>query len=563
LSDINIRDRLLKSQARYIPIQSLEFLKRVEFSKEVLVKLYDEYLNRVFTDLYLHFFNRELYRTIYGSSADKLRISHDRILMTFLIAGRNKFYTSHSAFFESTGILVDGGRVYLRLKQLNMLEVIDETMSINIFFCTKQKIYKHDITRYPKYFTEDKKFIHIQPTIIKKSCATDIIADYFLNPNDRIYDKFPLSIASKKEILKNQRIIEQIIANREDKAITASLFRDSNITLTTRSSMARLIAGMYAGHYVDFIDGDVITGTQGLQEYDFLSKNFPAFDFPIVHELLCKLGYSDILNCAADNIERILDYYYTYEHTVFCMELQKLINFFNTNVKSTSMDMRRQKILTEIEIYCYDLNIKKVEFSTNCFEQSLENLKIINRKINNLEPNIDGRYEKMVATQPKDVFVIYGRNEALRISVFNLLRALKLNPLEWNAVLSNTGETAPYIGDAIKASLNKVAAVIVVLSPDETVKLKDEFAISSRELEEGAQPRPNVILEAGMALGMREDKTIILEFGKIRGISDILGRHIIKFDTNFKVNLLKRLEIAGCLVNPDSDYFNMAINFTE
>lgn len=41
------------------------------------------------------------------------------------------------------------------------------------------------------------------------------------------------------------------------------------------------------------------------------------------------------------------------------------------------------------------------------------------------------------------------------------------------------------------------------------------------------QPRPNVIFEAGLALGAHSEKTILVQVGDIRDISDIAGKHML------------------------------------
>jgi hypothetical protein len=44
----------------------------------------------------------------------------------------------------------------------------------------------------------------------------------------------------------------------------------------------------------------------------------------------------------------------------------------------------------------------------------------------------------------KTVFVIHGRNEALRKSMFDFLRSIGLKPLEWSQAVSATGKGSPW-----------------------------------------------------------------------------------------------------------------------
>lgn len=73
-------------------------------------------------------------------------------------------------------------------------------------------------------------------------------------------------------------------------------------------------------------------------------------------------------------------------------------------------------------------------------------------------------------------------------------------------------------------------------------------------------------LLAGLALGMKENKTIILQFGELRIFSDILGKHVTKYrgkdkENDFKLDLLEKLKIAGCQCEAGRDYYNIKIDY--
>ena len=77
------------------------------------------------------------------------------------------------------------------------------------------------------------------------------------------------------------------------------------------------------------------------------------------------------------------------------------------------------------------------------------------------------------------------------------------------------------------------------------------------------QARPNVLFEAGMAMGRNEDRTVLVELGTLRPFSDVAGRHAIRFGDNSQCRqeLAKRLETAGCPVNLDGTDWHTAGDF--
>lgn len=56
---------------------------------------------------------------------------------------------------------------------------------------------------------------------------------------------------------------------------------------------------------------------------------------------------------------------------------------------------------------------------------------------------------KAMTDKKKKVFVVHGRDERLRAGLFTFLRALNLEPMEWNTLTSLTAEGSPYIGDVL------------------------------------------------------------------------------------------------------------------
>ncbi|MDO9443102.1 MAG: nucleotide-binding protein, partial [Beijerinckiaceae bacterium] len=65
------------------------------------------------------------------------------------------------------------------------------------------------------------------------------------------------------------------------------------------------------------------------------------------------------------------------------------------------------------------------------------------------------------------IFVVYGRDSALRKSMFEFLRALGLDPKEWNHVLREARGNNPFIGNALDEVMEKAQAVVVMFTPDD------------------------------------------------------------------------------------------------
>ena len=144
----------------------------------------------------------------------------------------------------------------------------------------------------------------------------------------------------------------------------------------------------------------------------------------------------------------------------------------------------------------------------------------------------------------RDVFVIYGRNDKLRSSMFDFLRSLDLNPLEWGELIAKTKSASPYIGQALEAGFKDVGAVIGLLTPDDVAFLHpDLWSSGENEYEKKPSPqaRPNVL---------HSDRTVIVQIGDLRPFSDVAGRHVLRFDGSAaaRTDLRNRLKNAGCEV---------------
>jgi predicted nucleotide-binding protein len=164
------------------------------------------------------------------------------------------------------------------------------------------------------------------------------------------------------------------------------------------------------------------------------------------------------------------------------------------------------------------------------------------------------------------VFVVHGRNEAIRDSMFSFLGALGLKPIEWDQAVELTGKGSPYVGEVLDAAFREGQAVVVLMTPDDMAYLRNEYASEDDDADQQArgQARPNVLFEAGMAMGRNEDHTILVEFGDLRPFSDVGGRHTVRLDNSpqRRKSLAQRLTTAGCSVDLSGDHWMKAGDFT-
>lgn len=153
----------------------------------------------------------------------------------------------------------------------------------------------------------------------------------------------------------------------------------------------------------------------------------------------------------------------------------------------------------------------------------------------------------------RNVMVVHGRNSKARDALFDFLHTIDLKPLEWDSLIAETHHGAPYIGDTLTRAFEIAQAVVVLLTPDDIARLRPEFCTvkdGPSETTFTGQVRPNVLIEAGMALIKDESRTILVQLGDVRPASDIFGRHVIHLDNNSgcRNTLATRLQTAGCPV---------------
>jgi predicted nucleotide-binding protein with TIR-like domain len=149
--------------------------------------------------------------------------------------------------------------------------------------------------------------------------------------------------------------------------------------------------------------------------------------------------------------------------------------------------------------------------------------------------------------------VVHGRNLRARDAMFMFLRTLGLDPIEWEQAVRETGIASPHNLDAVRAAMDVGQAVVVLLTAEDRAGVLPELADGGddEDVVLRGQPRQNVILEAGLAMGVDRSRTILVELGNIRRASDVEGLNAVRLSnaTPTRNALRSRLQGAGCLVS--------------
>ncbi len=156
------------------------------------------------------------------------------------------------------------------------------------------------------------------------------------------------------------------------------------------------------------------------------------------------------------------------------------------------------------------------------------------------------------------VFVVHGRNNRLREDFFAFLRSMSLSPIEWSEAIIMTEKASPYIGEILDKAFSYARAIVVLLSPDDEVRLSSTLWSQNEKQEEveiRKQARPNVLFEAGMAFGREPDRTLLIEVGQVKPFSDVAGRHVVRLNNSEqrRQDVVNRLKTAGCAVKIEGD----------
>lgn len=140
-----------------------------------------------------------------------------------------------------------------------------------------------------------------------------------------------------------------------------------------------------------------------------------------------------------------------------------------------------------------------------------------------------------------------------------------LHPLEWEELVRQTATASPYNAEVVRAAFRRAQAVVALLTPDDEARLHPSLASADdpeHERQPSGQPRPNVLIEAGMALHGQPHRIVVIEIGRFRPASDLAGMNTVRIDGTSSEPLKAialRLQTPGCAANDTgTDWLNFA-----
>lgn len=508
-------------------------------------------LTGIDNDYFLHFLDRELLEThgVYNSLLEQAIIKDVRSIL----------FSTCGDLIVSASFLFESKYAYAVFREFYPLFVSGKFTialtydSVKKMIAVKQDQYRGREKAFPNYFNDlwhilQENGITLVP---KREDTTLYIASGMLHKVD--YD-------SRIESKENIPYIIEVIEERNKKAITHHLFEVLYLTrevpVNDQDAVNSLITELYIKSYMEYFDATIATGLGcGIFKYDYLSTNFPLSDIPFWNKLYKRMGiYRFVCTCKASTIIEIVNSHNQSEflqitaNWLRCYANQKGERFlFKTSDIYPLVNLlpKFDEILVEdINAYFQRLNIVK------SYMQS---------------PQKVGK-KGSVAMQSKEstVFVVHGRSNKIKTALFAFLRSLSLKPLEWESAVGMTGKGAPTTLEVIEAGMKNSGGTLILFTGDDLAKLREELWNPGESFGYEFQPRQNVLFEAGMAMALHPESTIIVRVGVLREISDLAGVNYINLsDTPEQRNALAaRLKTIGLHVDTSGSDWLSAGDFT-
>jgi hypothetical protein len=168
------------------------------------------------------------------------------------------------------------------------------------------------------------------------------------------------------------------------------------------------------------------------------------------------------------------------------------------------------------------------------------------------------------------VLVLSAHRDRFQGALFELLRALRLDPVGWDEAVRRTGSADPFIGEVVDAAFGYAQAVVALLTRDDFLALNEAFWQTGAPDADGAalcQTTPGFLFAVGATLGAEPTRTIIVTPRAAtlsREPERAGGRRVVRLsgDVRDRSTFADILEWAQCAVDRTGDAWRTAGDFT-
>lgn len=489
--------------------------------------------------IFIHFLNRELYRAV---GIEKFN-GVNYILKIMLLCCGESLFIPLSSIWESVHVSDLDYDLFELFYNNKQVEVCSDCVTVDEFLFRNRNMYRFDEARYENiYFNTYKKLRKFLPTTVKTVGVTERLSESIDNWDNSI---IVLPYKDRMALNENRSTIIRVNHEREDKALTISLFRDEILRKDDSYSIARFLSTTYINDYCQWLNADIITGINGgVFFFDILSKEYPYHDIRLFGFILYISGVTrqyieerDIFFWdklielrglfAMDDVHRML--YEIIDNSIIHVRNQ---NSNEISIRSICRFIKAQSKAVRIkEINVKDPNRFLERLKDNmqricqavCDKNSLileprvyeQKTKLLFKKFGFLQSGID--WHKKGRNNMK-VFIVHGHENETKLELKNYVQnTLKLGePI----ILAEKASGGLTIIEKFEKYASGCNLVFVLLTPD------DVYGTEKRA-------RQNVIFEMGYflgKLGRKSGRVILLYKGDLDIPNDISGLIYINID---------------------------------
>lgn len=462
--------------------------------------------------VYLHFLDRELLTEFGFYGAWPIR--------SFLQDVRNVLMCCYEPLYLSTSLIFESDPAAALFEkapdlfQIGHVELLQREVGIPGIIDVKKEQYSpiDQRERYFRYFDDTwKRVADAGPHITGRHHDTSQELELWLLKNYRRQglDSTARKLRARPSNGDMEKLLPRItdaLLNRRGLAVTKYLFERSydwfGASKTTRTIFDTKVSEGYVKLQMSARNGTIPTGLGcGLNYFDDFCPTFPTHHLPLWSEVYRHLGAKRFLSLVAPKDIVIIRETPSYGRMIDAIRQYVLASIsgsegHTSEVLTTATRALRENLPDVVPRPKREVT-RLSEFIGLCdsIAHSFD--------VRGITP-MSSPKKLPIRRDPKSVFVIYGRNENARKAMFEFLRSVNLHPLEWEQAVKLTGLASPYVGDVIDAGIEHSSAALVMFTGDDIARLRPELAMSgSGDSGDAFQPRPNVILEAGLALGKK------------------------------------------------------------